>query len=188
MKSVMMIAVVFLIRTGAWARQREIIVDVQDSECVPGWTLTRAENTAAAMFVAAGVRIEWRQGHPRDASITVTISESTPLNYHPGALAYALPFEGIHITVFYDRLSKMYPPDLRSALLAHVLAHEITHVLQGVELHSETGIMQAHWTQKEIGKMASKPLSFTPSDIDLMKKGLAMRDAATPLMASRQSP
>jgi hypothetical protein len=105
MKSLMIITVLCLIGTSAWAGQRTVVVDVQDSECVPGSTLTRAESTAAAMFVAAGIRIEWRQGHPHGASITVTMSESTPLNYHPGALAFALPFEGIHITVFYDRLS-----------------------------------------------------------------------------------
>jgi hypothetical protein len=82
----------------------------------------------------------------------------------------------------------MYPPGVRSALLAHVLAHEITHVLQGGDRHSETGIMQAHWTAKEIGRMASNPLSFTPEDIELINKGLAMRDVATSLRASRESP
>jgi hypothetical protein len=188
MRIAMMIVALALCGTNAWAEQRTVVVDVQDGEMVPGSTLTRAESITTAMFAAAGVRLEWKLGHPRGASITATMSEPTPLSYHPGALAFALPYEGVHITVFYDRLSKMYPPDVRSALLAHVLAHEISHVLQGTDRHSETGIMQANWTPKEIGKMASKPLWFTPEDIDFMNKGLAMRDAASPLRAALERP
>jgi hypothetical protein len=175
MKIAMMIAMAALIGTNAWAEKRTVVVNMRNGQVVPGSTLTRAESMTATMFAAAGVRIKWKLGHPRDASITVTMSESTLLNYHPGALAFALPYEGVHITVFYDRLSKMYAPNVRSTLLAHVLAHEITHVLQGTNGHSETGIMQAHWTPKDIAKMASKPLSFTPEDIELILKGLAIR-------------
>ena len=58
-------------------------------------------------------------------------------------------------------------------LLAHVLVHEITHILQGITRHSETGIMKAHWTPEDYEEMQLRPLSFTRKDIELIQIGLA---------------
>ena len=57
-------------------------------------------------------------------------------------LAYALPFEGTHIVVFYDRVEECVRADLFPTLLAYVLVHEITHILQEITRHSATGIMK----------------------------------------------
>ena len=68
------------------------------------------------------------------------------------ALAVALPFEGIHIEIFYDRIRAaegFVPPDY----LGHVLAHEITHILQSVARHSDSGLMKAHWDRPELVQM-----------------------------------
>jgi hypothetical protein len=54
---------------------------------------------------------------------------------YPGALARALVFEGTRIEVFYERVRRMVGPRRFPSLLGHVLAHEIAHVLQGVDLH-----------------------------------------------------
>src|SRR5580698_9505171 len=56
-------------------------------------------------------------------------------------LAYALPYEGTHIVIFYDRAQAAMPdPEGVAQLLAHVLAHEVTHVLEGVSRHSAEGV------------------------------------------------
>jgi hypothetical protein len=57
-------------------------------------------------------------------------------------------------------------------LLAHVLVHEITHVLQGVVRHSGTGVMRAHWDAREYLDMAFSPLEFTGADAELIQSGL----------------
>ena len=62
-------------------------------------------------------------------------------------------------------------------LLAHVLAHEITHVLEGIDRHSESGVMRAHWSSDEMWDMASKPLAFTEEDKYLIHRGLKVRVA-----------
>src|SRR5262249_9037943 len=49
-------------------------------------------------------------------------------------------------------------------LLAHVLAHEIGHVLQRNNAHSESGVMKAHWTADDLGSMARRPLEFSEVD------------------------
>jgi len=80
--------------------------------------------------------------------------------------------------VFYDRINHLVGGDLRTpALLAHVLVHEITHVLEGVDRHSETGVMKALWTEADYVQMRAKPLPFTDWDIQLIHKGLESRGA-----------
>ena len=46
-------------------------------------------------------------------------------------LAYALLYEGVRIRVFYDRGAAAHPQGTH-AVLVHVMAHEITHILQQV--------------------------------------------------------
>jgi hypothetical protein len=70
---------------------------------------------------------------------------------------------------------KKWPSDLAPALLAHVLVHEITHILQGVDRHSETGVMKARWTTADYVQIRAQPLPFTDWDIDLIQEGLASR-------------
>ena len=62
----------------------------------------------------------------------IDFPEHTVPNDHPGAMAYARPYEGVHIVVLYDRMQKVQGR-LRPVLLGHVLAHELTHVLLGAD-------------------------------------------------------
>ena len=61
-----------------------------------------------------------------------------------GVLGYAMPYQGRHIIIFFDRIETMQ--DALSTVLGHVMVHEITHVIQGVSRHSDTGLMKPHWT------------------------------------------
>ncbi|MBV8905225.1 MAG: hypothetical protein JOZ22_16475 [Acidobacteriia bacterium] len=99
----------------------------------------------------------------------------TPVGFRPGALASAQEFEGVHISVFSDRVEDACSLRTMPVLLAHVFAHEITHVLEGIDRHSHDGLMKAHWTGRDIAQMASHPLAFDPHDVDLIHKGLARR-------------
>jgi hypothetical protein len=133
---------------------------------------------ASEMFASAGVTIDWRNklaGCPPEG-ILVTLGMRTSPDLHPGALAYALPYEGAHIRVFYDRIAARGPA-LMPQLLAHVLVHEITHILQGVSRHSGEGVMKAQWGQGDFNRMLSKPLEFTSEDVSLIHDGLAVRMA-----------
>lgn len=58
------------------------------------------------------------------------------------------------------------------SLLGHVLAHEITHILQGIDRHSQEGVMKAHWTTEDIVQMARQPLPFEQKDVMLIHRGL----------------
>ena len=60
-------------------------------------------------------------------------------------------------------------------VLGHVLVHEITHILQGIQRHSASGVMKAYWDREDCGQMTWKPLRFEPEDVDLIYVGLARR-------------
>jgi hypothetical protein len=66
---------------------------------------SRAKTVSSGIFAAIGVKIKWHDlGNCPTEGILITFSNQTPASLMPGALAYARPYEGTHIVVFYDRL------------------------------------------------------------------------------------
>jgi hypothetical protein len=128
------------------------------------------------MFAGIGAPIEWRAGQPAASSphgaIAIELVTETPGTFLPGALAYEQLYEGVHIQVFYDRIKSK----LASAeLLAHVMVHEITHILQGISRHSDSGVMKANWSGEDFERMRYKALPFADEDVVLIHRGLTTR-------------
>ena len=137
-----------------------------------------AQELAARMFSDIGISLEWKTREPAAGSsqpIIIELVSATPQNLMPGALAYALPYEGSHITVFLDRIETTESPAI---VLAHVIVHEITHIVQRVSRHSETGVMKPHWTSHDYSEMRRRPLPFTTEDLCLIYNGLLARRGA----------
>jgi hypothetical protein len=144
---------------------------------------SRAKGVASDIFAGMGVKIQWhRLSNCPAASIIITFSDVTPESLMPGAMAYALPYEGTHIVVLYDRVKNKRGQV--PCLLGHVMAHEITHVLQGVARHSESGVMKAQWTGMDYKQMTWKPLQFTDEDVQLINRGLEVREKALVVVAT----
>ena len=143
-----------------------------------GLEIRFAESQAAQIFARIGVRIVWgtvgRSPLPVDA-IVVDLGSAT--EECPGALACAKPFEGVHVKVFSGRLRQVAPRGAAPALLAHVLVHEITHILEGTKHHSVEGVMKACWDRSDLEQMSRRPLQFTDIDVQLIRMGMALRDA-----------
>ena len=146
-----------------------------------------AQALAGKMFANIGISLDWGKGEPAGESsqayVFIDLVEDTPESRMPGALAYALPYEGRHITVFLDRIAKGCDP---ATVLAHVMVHEITHLLQGVIRHSDTGVMKARWTGTDFGGMRVTPLPFTRQDVELIYSGLAKRPARTGVLVAER--
>jgi hypothetical protein len=172
MKIMAMLVMTAAVGISARAEQR-VTVYMQDGSVVPNLVLIQARDMAVKMFAEAGVRIDWRVGNQLqgERAITVSMAAHTPAGYLPGAMASAQAYEGVHITVVWDRIEHPARPAPAAVVLAHVLVHEITHILQGIDRHSESGIMKAAWTHSDYASMAWKPLPFTPHDILLMHIG-----------------
>lgn len=141
-----------------------------------------AEQEASRMFAGVGVSIIWRLGVPKphdDAEVVEAVLEArAPAGFMAGALASATlgVDSGTRIQIFYDRVQASASPEGVPAILAHVLVHEITHILEGVNRHSGYGIMKARWEQNDFWSMR-KQLPFAPEDIALIH-AWAMRHAA----------
>jgi hypothetical protein len=161
-----------------------ILTAYVSASSVPLVLIAPAKRIATRLFETAGVRVRWRNGDPPDSvlrsegAVAVRILNETPLALQPGAYGYALPYEGHHVTLFLDRL-RCSDTHTSDAILAHVLVHEITHLLQGMTRHSESGIMKRRWTHGDYKEMRWRGLSFTTTDVSLIRRGMEgrMKDA-----------
>lgn len=182
-------ALAMMVVTGAWATGSGPLPLDRVPVCVSEGSIvgvSQAKGLAARVFLTAGVKIEWHSmsSCPKSAdAIKVTFSERTNVTRIPGALAYALPYEGTHIVIFYDRVIATDPGNLRPRLVSYVMVHEITHILQRVARHSGSGIMKANWDRKDYSEMRLDNLTFTEDDVALIHLGLAARSTA-PTVAS----
>jgi len=132
------------------------------------------------MFASIGVSVDWRVWDACPAgvgAIRVRLSDSSPSMPNSEALAVARPYEG-SIVVFLDRVREELNRHRGPSVIAHVLVHEITHVLEGINWHSDTGIMKARWNSNDYGEMCHKPLPFAEEDVGLIYDGLKVRRAA----------
>jgi hypothetical protein len=186
--------IVFLIlagvgAAGAWptiqvGADDSVIVYVCDDARVPSPVMFFAQQLTVKMFAEIGVSVKWRNRRPRseeverEHAIVVRMLTDSAQTRGGAALAQAYPFEGSTILVYYQRIEDKSAPTLRALLLAHVLAHEITHNLQRLDHHSETGIMKANWVLEDYARMRRKPLAFTPLDVQLIYLGMASRARA----------
>jgi len=149
MKITVVTAAALLAAAGAQGKsgtERQVTVYVDSGVVVPFFVRKQAEGLASRMFAGIGVTLNWhefRSPASETAAIIIEFVDSTPAGFLPRAWAYALPFEGVHIRIFWDRMQLETCPQ---ALLAHVMVHEITHILQGVDRHTAKGIMNARWT------------------------------------------
>lgn len=166
----------------AGVAQRKVTVCM---DTTPTSEVVRAQAQTSRMFGAIGVKLDWRcSKSSSQEAIVISLAARTPENRKAGELAYALPYEGTHIVIFYDRVSKMMPNQVH-AVLAHVLAHEVTHILQGMPRHSDSGVMKAQWDSRDFSQMTWQPLPFTAADVDLIERGLDAREASLLLASNR---
>ena len=155
----------------------------------PAWlrqpVVDRATMIADQILAGAGVRLTWRGNLApclREAvkAVQVDLSWNRPRSELPGALGYAQPFGDAYVRVFCDRIQTSVAPEREPYLMGHVLAHEITHVLEGTNFHAVSGVMKAVWDFRECRRMTMQPLMFTATDILLIHQGLEDRAGFRP--------
>jgi hypothetical protein len=134
-----------------------------------------AEVQATNMLATAGVTVAWRLGSAREQGhaeiIEAVLTEQADPNVRPGAMAFATlgVQAGTRIEIYYNRVRMNACDEAFSRVLAHVLVHEITHVLEGVERHSASGVMKARFAPEDLIQMRRAPLSFATEDLALIR-------------------
>jgi hypothetical protein len=176
----------------AWGRNIDMLPGTRVSVCVVGEsstiTLLQAENLGSRMFAAADLTIEWRNGNdcPADG-IRVVLFQAAQESDDRSTLGYALPYEGNHVVLFWDRIATAANRLTFPFLLGHVLVHEVTHILEGVTHHSDTGVMKAKFAPADIDAMVVHPLPFTEADLQLIQLGMIFRRTRLAQTAGRNA-
>jgi hypothetical protein len=173
--------VILLAALGPALEAQTIPIYLSNRSAAPQQVIYAARTVAGKLFRDIGIEIEWRIGNPGPSveglPLVLTITDNTPDDYHRGALADAYPFERIHIQILYDRVLASTPLRITPLVLAHVMAHEIAHMLQAVNRHSRSGMMKANWSHEDYLTMQRGELRFEPFDIQLIQRGVATRSA-----------
>ena len=157
-----------------------ISVYIEDHAGVPGSLLYLAKDKAEKIFQAANVDVVWHNGNLESTSpeeqppILVQILRDALASEHRRALAFAHAFGNGGITVLFERV-RASMPEAPSMSLAYVLVHEITHILEGLDRHSETGIMKGNWNWDDHSAMRRGRLALSVEDVHLIHVGLAAR-------------
>jgi len=163
----------------------EITVRVYDYAGTRAGTLGRAKQVAATILRQAGVETVWtacrtsladspkdaacqRPLGPRDLVLRV-VNESMArrMGRHYETLGYALHVREGFSTVaaaYHHRAIELERGTIapRFAILGHMMAHELGHLLLEEEGHSGDGIMRAVWGPEDLQKAAFGRLAFTP--------------------------
>jgi hypothetical protein len=160
----------------------DVIVLVENDTATLRWSiLWQAEQMAGVMFADIGVRIVWQEPRAKEQAAVVILQlkiTDRPSSEFKHDLAYALAYPYADaakpITIRWDRVDERcrYAPVLAFALLAHVMVHEITHVLEGTDSHSATGVMKAQFVSSDYRDMIYKPLPFTSYEVTQVQLGL----------------
>ncbi len=147
---------------------------------------TQAKSLVAVIFSGIAVHLSWHAalsdcdnipGKSGPAAFEIRWAEYAPYTLSAGSLASARPFasSGTSITLYEVPLQHFLwryanaPPEV---VLAYVLAHELAHVMKGLDHHSASGILKASWSYQEYYRMLSHTLTFTAKDVDLIRAGL----------------
>jgi hypothetical protein len=176
------------IATGAVEAAEEMQVDVYTLQNDWSRPSALAKTRVTAIFEKIAIRVVW---HPAMWSmlpgsgrmeIGIRMVERAPAGVPAGAMAYAHPFgaSGRTIVLYQDRIERLLKrlPAAANMLLAYVFAHELAHVMQGLDRHSESGIMSAFWSPSDAAAMCANRLSFSPTDVNLIRDGVTARLAS----------
>ena len=154
------------------------------------WVAIQAQITASKIFERVGIHLEWHRlltPCKQDSDgIHITFTTGAPDSKFPGALGMSRIGDGSRrIEIFFDRVQRTVEPSLVPYLLGHVFAHEITHVLEGLNRHSTAGLMKPEFLKEDYRDMREKPLELAPEDVALLQ---ARFGTGTIRLAQRQGP
>jgi hypothetical protein len=139
-----------------------------DDAHVPAIILKESQDEVSRIFSDSGLAVEWTETGPR---FTVHIVTSA-LGYARASspvmgVALRTP-DGATAQIFFKQVqdfARTCHVDV-GTLLAHVIAHEIGHLLLPRMPHSATGLMKADWDRALAREGTARSLTFTDAQIE----------------------
>jgi hypothetical protein len=197
-RTTLFIIVMFSSMADAAQANSQLTVNVYNDAGIPQTTLQRAEAVAGRIYRQAGIAIEWRDGtRPSSvASLANSLERGTSLSLtlrivsSPRTLSdedFGVAFVGDdgraqQADVFFSSIEhfketiehfRETTPASTPAILGHVMAHELGHLLLGQKSHSQTGIMQARWEAAQLRQLSMGALYFNKRESDRIRTRLS---------------
>lgn len=178
-EAILAVLVLPSILTAAASRpsQPDVVVYVLEGILVPKFVMIRAEDIAHSLFQTIGLNVALiSAGSHRDVGTAIVlhlrIADTSDSPVDDDVFGYAHPFAGRdrEILVLWPRISRQQSD--AESVLAHVMAHEVSHVLEGDNWHAKAGIMKGFWTTADLIRMSHKGLPFTPEDAQRIRAGV----------------
>ena len=172
-----------VIEEGSAPASPTVIVRLDERADVPPFVLLQAQEGVSEIFAAAGVRVrveDVRKDPSKECGTEALCIEAeirdVPEGYRGTPLGIARPFahEGVQVEIFYPHVELVTSkhPLFAGRILAHILVHEITHVLTRVSEHSREGMLKAKWTESDFRAMGMENLPFERRTLLFMKATL----------------
>lgn len=183
----------------ATASAADLSLTIYNRAQLPPSDMNRTVKALRGILEAAGISVHFKFGDAEDPNreiwvydlrppgtgseaacnarpdIALAIAPSAPPSIQ--ALGMAQPYVsfGLNVRVFYDRVQEAAARAnlIDSVVLAHVMAHEIGHVLLRSSLHTTEGLMRSVWTSREYLLLAQRSLNFTTKENTTMELTLS---------------
>ena len=190
-----------------------ITVRVYDYEGVPASVLKKAEEQAARIFRQVGLEVIWTgcptsdeelRNHPTCNQLPdplhlmlqiVPRSKVKGRFTDPSRVGVARIPHGVKgfgtIAAVYDfRAEEQAARRVasRSAILGHIMAHEIGHLLLSVEQHADRGLMCGGWSREDLISMSQGTLLFHPEEAQRIQAQMLERIHASATIPGEVNP
>jgi hypothetical protein len=159
--------------------------------------LARARKEAIRIFDHSGInlvwldcesgRAEWGSGNPCQRELGPVEFWMRIVTRRPrAATGDMLGFTDLDERQTHGTAGIYYPAAVEMAqkwpaavgeILAAAIAHEVGHLILGVNAHSVSGVMSAHWSKPEFIRIGTSALHFTRDQARLLQEGIARRAA-----------
>ena len=164
--------------------------------------LRHAQEVAAEIYGKAGVALLWNRcgrqvpdqvgdrhvcSRSDVLSIRIVAKSLSLRNEHFGVAFLGEDGTGTQADVFHSGIEKLTQHDGsdEAVVLGHVIAHELGHLLLGMNAHSRAGIMQARWTNTELREMRLGSLIFTDQEATAMRSRVSRESTVAGLRERR---
>lgn len=166
----------------------KITIYVYNYSNVSAQKLAKAEKEAERIFSHAGLESDWvlmplSLENPPEPTKTLGATDIV-LRLQPqprGELGKKVMGEALSfqiVNIFMNRVLQQSDSGGIHAeqVLGHAMAHEIGHLLLGVNSHSKSGIMVARWTKQEFSRMSRGDLLFRGEEAEQMRAEVQRRN------------
>jgi hypothetical protein len=169
-----------------------LTVTVHNDANVPAATMTSAQVTASRIFRQAGLAVKWiicapsadktpeaigcsEAEFPSHLQVRIVSHPRNTTGSTLGVSYLGADGTGCYSDIFFTRIIDLHSSSGQNIgpILGHVIAHEVAHLLLGMNAHSPFGIMRAQWQKEELLKASEGGLLFTVEQSQVMRQRLS---------------